>query len=82
MSGDLVSLRVLVATAAPSQQQLWQQGAAMASVPIDFAAADAAASTAMLGRTGVDICIVDRDLEENERMAVIAAARQPSHRQC
>ena len=33
MSGDLVSLRVLVVTAVPSQQELWQKGAAMASVP-------------------------------------------------
>ncbi len=75
MSGDLVSLRVLVATAVPSQQELWQKGAAMASVPIDFAAADAAASTAMLGRSGVDICIVDHELPDRERAAVIAAAR-------
>ena len=75
MSGDLVSLRVLVVTAVPSQQQLWQEGAAMASVPIDFAAADAVASSAMLRRTGVDICIVDRDLPEAERATVIAAAR-------
>jgi CheY-like chemotaxis protein len=75
MSGDLVSLRVLVATAVPSQQELWQKGAAMASVPIDFAAADAAASTAMLRRAGVDICIVDHGLPDAERAAVIAAAR-------
>ena len=75
MSGDLVSLRVLVATAVPSQQELWQRGAAMASVPIDFAAADAAASTAMLGQGSADICIVDHDLPEGERTSVIAAAR-------
>jgi len=74
-SGDLVSLRVLVATAVPAQQELWQKGAAMASVPIDFAAADAAASTAMLSRSGVDICIVDQDLPDTERAAVIGAAR-------
>ncbi len=74
-SGDLVSLRVLVATAVPAQQELWQKGAGLASVPIDCAAADAAASTAMLSRSGVDICIVDNDLPERERAAVIAAAR-------
>ena len=75
MSGDLVSLRMLVVTAVPSQQQLWQQGAAMATVPIDFAAADTAASTAMLSRSGVDICIVDHGLPEAERKEAIAAAR-------
>ncbi len=47
----------------------------MASVPIDFAAADAAASTAMLSRSGVDICIVDHELPDREQAAVIAAAR-------
>jgi CheY-like chemotaxis protein len=75
MSGDLVSLRVLVATAVPAQQELWQRGAAMASIPIDFAAADAAASTAMLSRSGGDICIIDHSLPDAEKAAVIAAAR-------
>ena len=75
MSGDLISLRVLVATSAPSQQDLWQKGAAMASVPIDFAAGDAAAASAMLASNGADICIVDHELPEADRTAVIAAAR-------
>jgi CheY-like chemotaxis protein len=64
-----------VVTAVPSQQELWQKGAAMASVPIDFSAADTAASTAMLSRSGMDICIVDYALPEAERQAAIAAAR-------
>jgi CheY-like chemotaxis protein len=75
MSGDLVSLRVLIATAVPSQQELWQRGAAQASIPIDFAAADAAAATAMLAKSGADICIVDHALPGVETAAVIAAAR-------
>jgi CheY-like chemotaxis protein len=76
MSGDLlVSLRMLVVTAVPSQQEMWQKGAAMASVPIDFSAADAAASTAMLSRAGMDVCIVDEALPDAEKKAVIAAAR-------
>jgi CheY-like chemotaxis protein len=75
MADDLVSLRILVATAVPSQQELWQKGAAMASIPIEFSAADAAASTAMLSKAGADICIVDHGLAETERAAVIAAAR-------
>jgi len=75
MSGDLVSLRLLVVTAVPSQQELWQKGTAMATVPIDFAAADAAAGTAMLSREGVDICIIDHEMPDAERSAAIAAAR-------
>jgi CheY-like chemotaxis protein len=75
MGGDLVSLRVLVVTAVPSQQQLWQKGVAMAAVPIDFAAADAAAATAMLAKEGADICIVDDALPDAEKAAAIAAAR-------
>jgi DNA-binding NtrC family response regulator len=75
MTGDLVSLRVLVVTAVPAQQELWQRGAALASVPIDCAAADAAAASAMLARDGADICIVDYGLPETERTAAIAAAR-------
>jgi DNA-binding NtrC family response regulator len=76
MDGDLVSLRFLVVTAAPSQRKLWQKGAVMASVPIDYDAADSAATaTAMLSRADVDICIVDQTLPDAEKKAVIAAAR-------
>jgi len=75
MSGDLVSLRVLVVTAVPAQQELWQRGAAMVSLPIDSSAADAAASTALLSRDGADICIIDYGLPDAEKAAVIAAAR-------
>jgi CheY-like chemotaxis protein len=75
MSGDLISLRVLVVTAVPSQQELWQRGAAMASLPIDSAAADAAAAIAMLAKDGADICIVDHALSGAEKASVIAAAR-------
>jgi CheY-like chemotaxis protein len=75
MSGDLVSLHMLVVAAAPSQQELWRQGAALASVPIDFTAADAAAAKAALKGGGVDICVVDTGLSEGDKTAVIAAAR-------
>jgi CheY-like chemotaxis protein len=76
MSGDLVSLRMLVVAAASSQQNLWQKGAAMASVPIDFVAEDAAAAKATLKRGGVDICVVDAALSEADKAGVIAVARE------
>jgi CheY-like chemotaxis protein len=74
MSGDLVTLRMLVVTAASSQQGLWQKGAAMASVPIDFAAEDAASAQATLKRGGVDICVVDAALSDGDKDGVIAVA--------
>lgn len=76
MTGDLVSLRVLVVTAVPAQQELWQRGAAMASLPIDCAAADTAAATALLSRDGTDICIIDYALPDGERGSFIKAARR------
>jgi CheY-like chemotaxis protein len=76
MSGDLVSLRLLVVAAASSQQNLWQKGAAMASVPIDFAAEDAAAAKATLQRGGVDICVIDEGLSHADKAGVIAVARE------
>jgi CheY-like chemotaxis protein len=75
MSGDLVSLRMLLVAAAASQQNLWQKGAAMASVPIDFAAEDATAAKATLKRGGIDICVVDAALSDTDKAGVIAIAR-------
>jgi DNA-binding response OmpR family regulator len=75
MSDDLVSLRMLVVAAVRSQQDLWRQGAALASVPIDFEAANAAAARAALGKGGVDICVLDGALPDADTAAVIKAAR-------
>ncbi len=75
MSGDLVSLRMLVVTAMPSDQELWRQGAAMAAVPTEFSAHDAASAIATLAKGGTDICVVDDMLAAAEMTAVINAAR-------
>ena len=75
MSGDLVSLRLLLISATPSEQNLWRQGAAMASVPIDFSAAAAAAAGKTLAKGGVDICVIDSKLENNDKEAALNAAR-------
>ena len=76
MSGDLVSLRLLLISAVPSEQNLWRQGAAMASVPIDFSAADAAAAAGKtLAKGGVDICVIDSKLEIDDKEAALNAAR-------
>jgi DNA-binding response OmpR family regulator len=75
MSDDLVSLRMLVVAAIGPQQDLWRQGAALASVPIDFEAANAAAARAALSRGGVDICVLDGALADADTASVIKAAR-------
>ena len=75
MSGDLVSLRLLLVAAAPSEQNLWRQGAAHASVPIDFSADDASACGKILAKGGVDICVIDSKLRTADKDAVLKAAR-------
>jgi DNA-binding response OmpR family regulator len=75
MSDDLVSIRMLLVASVRSQQDLWREGAAMASVPIDFEAANAAAARAALSRGGVDICVLDDALDDVDTAAVIKAAR-------
>jgi CheY-like chemotaxis protein len=76
MSGDLVSLRMLVIAATPSEQNVWRQGAALASVPIDFEAADAGhAASKTLAKGGVDICVIDSKLNTADKDAVLKAAR-------
>jgi DNA-binding response OmpR family regulator len=66
---------MLLVAAVRSHQDLWRQGVAMASVPIDFEAADAAAARAALSRGGVDICVLDAALADADMAAVIKAAR-------
>jgi CheY-like chemotaxis protein len=76
MSLDLVSLRLLLVVAAPSQRDLWQKAAAMASVPLEFIAESARNSVVMLRRGGVDICVVDAALTDSDKDAVADAARK------
>jgi CheY-like chemotaxis protein len=75
MSDDLVSLRLLVVTDARPQVDMWQQGAATASVPIEFSAEDASSALKTLAKGGVEIFVVDGELSHADKSAVIAAAR-------
>lgn len=75
MSDDLVSLRMLLVTAARSHQDFWREGAAQASMPIDFEAGDAATAKAALAKGGVDICVLDAALTDADKAGVIKAAR-------
>jgi DNA-binding NarL/FixJ family response regulator len=86
MSGDLMFRMVYVAAKEPGQQlwkpdhELWRQGAAMSSVPIEFSAHDAPSAAAALSRGGVDICVMDAGLPHDEKAVVMKAAQeaQPS----
>lgn len=75
MSGELVSLRMLVISAARPDRELWRQGAAMASVPVEFSAEDAASATGTLARGNIDICVLDAALPDAYKAGVIKAAR-------
>jgi CheY-like chemotaxis protein len=75
MSGDLVSLRMLVVAAVPSQRDLWQQAAVMSSVPIDYMAEDAAGAIAALQNGGIDICVIDGAVAAADRRRVCEVAR-------
>jgi DNA-binding NtrC family response regulator len=75
MSGDLVSLRMLLVAAPPSQQDLWRQGVALASIPVDLTAVKADEATGTLAGDGFDLCILDEALSETDRAAVVAVAR-------
>lgn len=75
MTGDLVSLRLVLVGAAPPHQDLWREGAAQASVPIEFESGNAAAVKAALSKGGVDICVLDSAMDDAGRASVIKAAR-------
>jgi DNA-binding NarL/FixJ family response regulator len=76
MSGDLLSLRLLLVTASEPQQSLWREGAAMASILVDFDAGDAASARILLAKGGVDICVLSEALSENDRVIAIRSARR------
>jgi DNA-binding response OmpR family regulator len=75
MSGDLVSLRLLLVAADPPHAELWREAAAQAPVPIEFEACDAAVAKAALRKGGVDICVLDGGMDDADKASVIKAAR-------
>ena len=76
MSGDLVSLRMIIVSAYRPMRELWRQGAALATVPIEIIDADASEARAALLRGGADIVVLDSDLSEADRNAAIGTARK------
>jgi CheY-like chemotaxis protein len=75
MSGDLLTLRVIVASASRPVRQIWREGVGQASVPMEFDEADGGEVRSMLAKGNVDIVLLDAALGDEERAAAIKAAR-------
>ncbi len=75
MNADLITLRILSVANAGAVHDVWRQGIAQVSVPAQVDTATGGEGAAVLGKGGVDICIVDHELPESERTAVINAGR-------
>lgn len=80
MSGDLISLRVLIVSAQEPERDLMRQGGALASVPADIVEAEnAAKARALLSRGDVDIVLICGALAASEQGAIVKAAREAAN---
>lgn len=80
MSGDLISLRVLIVSAHEHERDLIRQGGAMASVPADIVEAESATKArAILSRGDVDIVLICGALATSEQGAIVKAAREAAN---
>lgn len=75
MSGDLLTLRMLVVCPTAGAERRWREGAAHASVPIEFHAERPAEAIAPLKRGGFDIVMLDGALPQDAHRAALEAAR-------
>jgi CheY-like chemotaxis protein len=76
MTGDLLSLRLLLLTRSMADRDLMRQGAAAARVPVDLLDTDeSAAARAMLAGNEIDVVFIDGRFPATERLSVIADAR-------
>jgi CheY-like chemotaxis protein len=75
MSGDLLTLRMIVVSADNAAREQWGAGAATATVPIEYSAADAAADAVRRIKRGCDILLLDAALTVEDRDALLAAAK-------
>jgi len=75
MSGDILTLRMMVVSALRAGSELWREAAMLVSVPIEFSEADVAEACPALRNGGFDIIILDSALSAADRDAVIKSAR-------
>jgi len=82
MTHEFVSFNMMLIGIAGSELELWRQGAALASIPVNFSAYDSAPGMAALAEGDVDICVLDDALPEAVKAAALAstkALRQKPH---
>jgi CheY-like chemotaxis protein len=76
MTGDLVSLRVLIVSAAMADRDTWRMGAGAMSVPIDLIEASNTLTAAGLVAHGdIDVVLIDLQLPAADRAKLLATAR-------
>jgi CheY-like chemotaxis protein len=75
MSGDLLTLRLMVICAAAAAERQWRESATLASVPIEFHAERAGDAIAPLKNGGFDIVIIDGGVLPEHRKLPVEAAR-------
>lgn len=75
MTHEFVSLNMMLIGIAGSELELWRQGAALASIPVNFSAYDAAPGIAALAQGDVDICVLDGALPEAVKATALASTK-------
>jgi CheY-like chemotaxis protein len=75
MTHEFVSLNMMLVGIAGSELELWRQGAALASVPVNLSCQDAASGIASLAEGGVDICVLDGALPDAVKAAALASTK-------
>jgi CheY-like chemotaxis protein len=75
MSGDLLTLRMMIVSAQSAAQRQWREGAGLASIPIDFSAEKPGDAVKELQKGGFDIVVIDAG-QSTEEPSVLSAARQ------
>lgn len=75
MSGDLVSLRIMVVSGSEPDRDLFRQGASGVAVPVDVVDAGNIGVACKMLASEIDIAFVDADIADAERAVFIAAAR-------
>jgi CheY-like chemotaxis protein len=75
MTDELYSLRVIVASESQDDRDMFRQAAGAATVPIDLAEADGAASASRLMLTGADLAFFDIALGEGVIARMTSTAR-------
>src|SRR5690348_3878016 len=76
MTGDLVSLRVLIVSGAMADRDTWRMGAGAMSVPIDVVeASNRLTAGGLVAHGDIDVVLIDSQLPGPDRAKLLATAR-------